>query len=490
MKKLQFLFSMLFCASTAMYAQTTVIDYSSWSGTTNCNAFGAPTVVGGVQHKSTLGQPKYVNYNDPIWLECTYDVNTFEAKGTEYAISHSFLANHQYKVTVYCASTSTTNFPKLALTYTNSISSSTACTGPAIDTDPHADGFAIYGPNYGNYEYTNTIGAQSQNYLKFRAIAMFYGLAVQKIAIKRITIEDITPNPGTFSITASQNSRACLNTGNITFTANHVTNPNNVTVNTYRFYPEPGQWYYNGSDAPVSIDKPANAPTITLTPRACATNLKVSCEAITNIPLTVNIAPKIISRTIPQFLPSITGPDTIRSYAAATASADYSISLGAISACTQPVWSIAVNPNYIQSVVSSPNTPFTATVTKDPYVYGPVVTLKVALNICGVNTSVTKPIVLDWKQSIFGFIAGKTMLNDNTFSVSPNPVSGNAHVNFGKNIEEGHIDIMSVEGKHVKSLEIKGSSYLDISMDDINPGIYLILVDDGKTQQKAKIVKK
>lgn len=492
MKKLQFLFSMLLCASTAMHAQTTVIDYGTLTST-NCNIFGTGLVVSGKSHLTILGQPQ--NTSGSLRLEAqpinTTD-NLYYDRVTAFKIEGTFLANHEYNITVLARCANTNSAMEIQAQILGSSGTSNNCTGPAQSFLPNL----FYGNFVPTNQYTN-VSIQvfapnyNSNYIVFQARPDMSIPTMQAMYVKKITIEDVTPNPGTFSITASQNSRACLNTGNITFTANHVTNPNNVTVNTYRFYPEPGQWFYNGSDAPVSIDKPANAPTITLTPRACATNLKVSGQAITNIPLTVNITPKIISSTVPPFLPPITGPDTIRSYAAATASADYSISLGAISACTQPVWSIADNPNYhIQSVVSSPSTPFTATVTKNPYVYGPIVTLKVDLNMCGVNTSVTRPIVMDWKQSIFGFMAGKTMLNDNTFSVSPNPVSGNAHVNFGKDIEDGHIDIMSVEGKHVKSLEIKGSSYLDISMDDINPGIYIILVDDGKTQQKTKIIKK
>jgi hypothetical protein len=494
MKKLKLSLFMLFCASTIVHAQTWVIDYQAWS-TSQCNAFSNSPTIGGLVHKSITGQPQNGGGN-PVSLECNYSGSS--PMGTEYGIVKPFLSNHQYLVTVEVGAITNNMFPNLKLSLiADPGGSGSLCTGTS-SINPlwgsNISSQSVPSSSYISLTFNMNIGAQGYSAMAVSAIpdpSSANTSTHQWIVIRKITIVDNTPNPGTFSITASQNSRACLTTGNITFTANHTTNPNNVTVSTYRFYPEPGQWLYNGSDAPTFIDKPASTPTITLTPIACATNLKVSGQAITNIPLTVNITPKIISSTVPPFLPPITGPDTIKSYAAATASADYSISLGAISACTLPTWSIVENPTpYIQSVVANPNNPFSATVTKSPYIYGPIVNLKVNLNMCGVNTSVTKPITLDWKQSIFGFMSGNFMLNDDAFSVSPNPVSSNAHINFGKKIEEGHIDIISVDGKHVKSLEIKGSSFLDISMDNINPGIYLVWVVDGKTQQKIKIIKK
>jgi hypothetical protein len=471
---MKWMFPLLMQVPVLGIAQTTVIDYTFWSGTSNCNAFGAPTVVSAVQHKSTLGQPKYGSYNDPVILECIpQDFNNFDAKGTEYAISHSFLANHQYKVTVKCASVATGLLPKLVLTYTNTTATSTACTGPAIDTDPGASGYGIGTGSYLDYVYTNTIGAQAQSYLKFRSIAAYGGSTLQKVIIRMITIEDITPAAPTFSITSSVASRTCGTAllSPITFTVN---SQNATNITGYDYIVTPYQWMigFPATWVTGTIHQASNI--ISLDPIQCGTG-----SSITVIPYINNVAQAPVTKTITINTPSfsISGPSSLNMVSALYDLQGSNV-CGAI-----PTWS--VSNNFAQLYVNS-----ATNVGLSPNInaLGNII-LQAVIPQCGINVTATKTIyVTGPPRRINAPFSGLEETSNEPVNVTPNPSNGIFNLHFGKSLDKAKLSIISIDGKEIFNEEVSGSNQ-SVDLSTSPAGIYLLKVNTGTTIETKKLVK-
>lgn len=477
---IKWMLPLLMQSSISGIAQTTVIDYTFWSGTSNCNAFGAPTVVSAVQHKSTLGQPKYGNYNDPVVLECIpQDFNNFDAKGTEYAISHNFLANHQYKVTVKCASVATGLLPKLVLTYANTTASSTACTGPAIDTDPGASGYGIGTSSYLDYVYTNTIGAQAQSYLKFRSIAAYGGSTLQKVIIRMITIEDITPSTPTptFSITSSVASRTCGSAllAPITFTVN---SQNATNITGYDYIVTPYQWMTGFPATWVTGTIHQTSNTISLNPIECGTG-----SSITVIPYINNVAQAPVTKTITINTPSfsIAGPSSLNMISALY---DLQSSPTSGPVCgVIPTWSISngLATLYVNSATNvglSPNS----------NALGNTI-LQAVIPQCGINVTATKTIyVTGPPRRINSPFSGLEEASNEPINVTPNPSNGIFNLHFGKSLNNAKLSIISIDGKEIFNAEVNGSNQ-SVDLSASPAGIYLLKINTGTTIETKKLVK-
>lgn len=481
---------LLMCASALCSAQTTEINYSAWIGPSGCNIFGTPTPVTFVTHKSTLGQPKYGSYLDPVILECVAEpFNVY--KGTEYAIALNFQANHQYKVTVDCASNSNGLSPRLVLTYANTIGSSVACSGPANDNDFNAQGFVISGTGYSNFDYINTIGAQAQSYLKFRAIATSGGPALQQIIIRKIIVRDITPAPPayTFTLASSESVKPCASQGldPITFTVSNVDNAPGVSG--YTFYVESGKWLMNGVPAGPAIATTSNS--ITLTPVNCSPKANVYCKVgVGNFTYTTNT--KIIAVRNPIY--AISDP-TVSSSSFATYDLVIAPNLPLYLPCPSPIsWTVS---DFQIATISTNAGATSATVTRNGRGPGQgIVTLTATMNLCGETVTASRSVqvtpfgVMSGTVKLDGLLPGNEGISGKLITgVSPNPTTGLFVVDLGREVSDADMLVMDINGKPVQKRKVSGAK-IQVDLSAAASGMYFVKIGDSADGGMAKIVKR
>jgi hypothetical protein len=82
---------------------------------------------------------------------------------------------------------------------------------------------------------------------------------------------------------------------------------------------------------------------------------------------------------------------------------------------------------------------------------------------------------------------------DPGIKVFPNPVTNNLSLKFDKAAGEGvRIRIIGIDGNVIKTLQpgpVWGKDVLNISLSDLPPGLYILLVDGKNLNYKTKIVK-
>ena len=184
------------------FAQTTTINYQTWTPPPQCNAFASPTVVSNTTHNTTVGEPSYDSINQGIYLECK-DIYNGIPKGTEYQIDFNFKQNYSYKIFINAASIRA-NFtdpdPSLQLRLNNGANGSNPsiqCDGPdpinVFPIDANQAKITISGKFFLDYtlQFNALSGARSK--MLVAAIPQANGYA--SILIRKITIEEIAPPP-------------------------------------------------------------------------------------------------------------------------------------------------------------------------------------------------------------------------------------------------------------------------------------------------------
>ncbi len=74
--------------------------------------------------------------------------------------------------------------------------------------------------------------------------------------------------------------------------------------------------------------------------------------------------------------------------------------------------------------------------------------------------------------------------------LSPNPVMGELNIEFPTSIENGFLDVLSVNGKLIRKLLIKkGQSSIKVDLDNIESGIYIVKIKSSDKTLIKKFVK-
>lgn len=80
--------------------------------------------------------------------------------------------------------------------------------------------------------------------------------------------------------------------------------------------------------------------------------------------------------------------------------------------------------------------------------------------------------------------------DDNIVKIYPNPTFNSSEIDFGKNIEKATIDIFNLEGKKIKSLTIKNQNKVQVDVNELLAGIYIIHLNIEGQVKNYKLVKK
>jgi hypothetical protein len=103
----------------------------------------------------------------------------------------------------------------------------------------------------------------------------------------------------------------------------------------------------------------------------------------------------------------------------------------------------------------------------------------------GNNTMVDRSIVLSSVQPSQN--VGITEVNNALFSVSPNPTNENIQVNgnFSGNLNG---EILDQVGRKVMNVTVQSGDFINLSK--LNPGIYSLVLNDGKSKTTKRILLK
>lgn len=470
--------------STPSSAQITTINYQAWS-TSQCNAFASQPSINGRIHFSNIGQPRYGSSNDPIVLDCKYNVGS--PQGTQYEIQYNFQANHQYNITVTAAAVTNGYFPILKLELANATPTAPLCSGPTfIQPAPGANSWSIGSSFFSDAPFSFNLGAQSFSKLTVAAIPDAASMStgpLQSIIIRKIVINDVTPAAPPFTLVASSNARLCGNEDPVTFT---IQNPTNAVVSSYKFYPQNGDWLYNGASVNVIEVIPPNN-TVTLTPKSCSGNAYMRAKAIwQNRDVYANDA--AVSVTTPDL--KIYGPDQLL----ATEAGNYQLQ-GLLSTpinygwpCTShPTWS--GSPSALAHVYSiGGNSPFTTYFYADAGTAGTTVTIQADVMMCGVNKHIEKGIKITTGKGFSVQNASAALQQDDDIMISPNPSRGKFRVSLSAYAGNATVTIRSADGRIVHKQDLSGpETYLDIST--APAGLYFAEINNGRRIITEKIIK-
>lgn len=269
--QLQFLIllSLLLLARATVHAQyIQTIDYSAWSGSTNCNIFPVENSVNGKLHLTVIGQPRFYNANGNkyVTLDASNNSTQSDSKGTEYRISNQFKAGHAYTIKINAASIGTAATAMLRTNLASSTLSYPQCTGVGV-INPATTGNMMISQyinlSFSDYYFQYAPLSADHNYLLVAAIQP-YGNTYQTIAIRSITITetqaDLVLSPSTLPAT-------CGASLSQTFT---LTNPFNVQGITSYVWSAGSGWRYNGNPVPATIT--TTTPSLALTTNCLSAN--------------------------------------------------------------------------------------------------------------------------------------------------------------------------------------------------------------------------
>lgn len=253
----------LFLSSNIILSQNATIDYSTFSSNF-CNIFSNIISVSGIQHQTSIGQPKFNNNNKSVILEYNYNNNA--QKGTSYKIYYNFKKDYSYKVIITARNTVNTTVATELKTSFGDVGFSSFCNGPenvsSIANNISVVSGQVSGATFVDYERTTGQLSASQSCLRLTTYSTFLNVLpqLQAIEIKKIQIIE-TPPPPTFSLSPSTVSVGCSSTTPVTFSVNNVySSPGTLTY----IWSATG-WNYNGV-AVNSFSTTTN--TITLVPNS------------------------------------------------------------------------------------------------------------------------------------------------------------------------------------------------------------------------------
>ncbi|MBC8032553.1 MAG: T9SS type A sorting domain-containing protein [Chitinophagaceae bacterium] len=192
--------SLIICSGISASAQTTIINYQTWTGASGCNIFASatsvPITVNGVastsSHRTQIGQPTYSNANDAVSLVCRNKPG-LGSFGTRYGLDYLFKSGFNYFIKVNAvAIDSLPGGAQLSLTRNSGGNGiNTSCTGPGfffengqfISSNGFQDYFYSFGPSL---DFILNVGVMA-------SVSNFHTILIRKITIDAVAIPSADP---------------------------------------------------------------------------------------------------------------------------------------------------------------------------------------------------------------------------------------------------------------------------------------------------------
>ncbi len=365
------------------YGQT-IIDYSTFSSAA-CNVFASPVSVGGVEHVTTAGQPRYDAANQSIDLDYIYYA------GTEYGIKYPFKKGYSYQIIVNAWSVQSPSRvgapPTLRCRISNGSPSSPFCTGPTFvgpTADVHQSQMGVNDLFFNDHIFSSFNSTSDFNYLLLAALPNTAATHTGTIFIRKVTIKVISR--AEFQLTPSSVDVMCGAQPNYTFTVNNPSGISGVTSYVWNVGATPNGWIYGGAVAPATITTATNSLSLKSVCGVAPKNISVTVYVGGSV---YNTYSSVVNLTSWPSL-SIVGDDEICPGSSATYTipnlpCDASVKWSEVSGL--------VSISTVDNIVTLNN----------PLTSGKVAKLKAMFTSCGKNISLSKDITLGVinKDSLF-----------------------------------------------------------------------------------------
>lgn len=359
------------------YSQT-IIDYSTFSSA-ECNVFSSSVSVGGVDHITAAGQPRYDAANQSIDLDYTYDA------GTEYAIKYPFKKGYSYQIIVNAWSVQSPprvgSPAMLRYRVSNSSSGSPFCTGPTfvgLTADVHQSQMGVNDLFFNDHMFSSFNSTSDFNYLLLAALPNIGRTNTGTIFIRKVTIKIIAIDRPEFQLTPSSVDVMCGAQPNYTFTVNNPRGISGVTSYVWNVGTMPNGWIYGGVAAPATITTATNSLSLKSVCGVTPKNISVAVYVGGSV---YNTYSSVVNSTSSWPSLTITGDDEICPGSSAT------YTIPNLPCDASVTWSES------SGLVSISTTGNTATL-NNSLASGKVAKLKAVFTSCGKNTYLSKDITL------------------------------------------------------------------------------------------------
>jgi uncharacterized repeat protein (TIGR01451 family) len=104
-------------------------------------------------------------------------------------------------------------------------------------------------------------------------------------------------------------------------------------------------------------------------------------------------------------------------------------------------------------------------------------------NTASIIFDFNEPVITNTTKSTIGEVKTNTSIQtigfNNSLSLFPNPFNGNLNVKLENAIERGNLIIMDISGRILKSQMLNNITSTQLTLSDLDAGVYLISVSDG-----------